>query len=72
MPIKGTRKFHKFVGITENKVFCFESSETPIYSDHCVSQITSLALQLNDIVACVYDGQWWFADVEKLVWKTMA
>jgi hypothetical protein len=66
VPVKGTRQFHKFHGITENLIRCYTTSETNIFEDHCVNKITSLTLNVRDIVACVYDNQWWLAEVESI------
>jgi len=66
LPIKGTRRFHKFHSISENVIRCYVTSKTAIYEDHCVGKIASFSLRINDIVACVYDEQWWLADVEKV------
>lgn len=66
LPIKGTRGFHRFHSISENIVRCYVTSETAIYEDHKVCKIASFTVTINDIVAVVYDEQWWLADVEKV------
>ncbi|KAL4709219.1 hypothetical protein ACJJTC_010519 [Scirpophaga incertulas] len=64
--IKGTRTFHKFHAICENKVRFYKTSKTDVYEDHCISKIVPLSLEVNDTVACIYDGQWWLAQIEDI------
>ena len=69
LPIKGTRQFHRFHGVAENVVRCYVTSESKIYEDHCVNKISTLTLKVSDIVACVYDRQWWLAQIEEISLK---
>jgi len=66
VPIKGTRNFHKFHAAEENVIRCYRTSKSDSYEDHCTTKMVPLSLEVNNTVACVYDGQWWLAQIEQI------
>lgn len=65
--VVGTRKFHKFQAISENEIRCYLTSDTDKFEDHVtlVKEIT-LSLQEKDLIACIYEGQWWIGEIESI------
>jgi hypothetical protein len=57
--IPGTRKYHIFVPEPENNVRCYLTSKSKEYEKFCIMKAVQLSVKHNDIVACVYDKQWW-------------
>lgn len=64
LKVKGTRSFHKIVPISENKIRCFKTSISVKYEEILTSKTVTLALQEEDIIACVYDGKWWLGKIK--------
>lgn len=61
--IKGTRTFHAFA---EKKIHWFRTSKTDTNEDNCISKIVPLSLEVNDTLACLYNGQLWLAQIEQV------
>lgn len=66
LTVKGTRKFHRFHATGEHIIRCYTTSQTTKFEDHCIAKIVPLTLEVNDMVACIYDGQWWLAQIEQI------
>lgn len=64
--IKGTRSFHCFVPHSHDLLKCKITSTSPDSELHQCGKRVQLALQNKDIVACVYDEQWWIAEVDNI------
>lgn len=64
--IKGTRSFHCFIPQSDNLLKCQFTSKSPDSELHQTGKIVPLTLRNKDIVACVYDKQWWIAEVNNI------
>lgn len=68
-PIVGTRGFHRYIPVSDSVMRCFLTSKSEEFEDFQVSKVVPLTLRKNDIVACVYDGQWWLGEVEDICFQ---
>jgi len=64
--IKGTRSFHCFIPLPDNLLKCQFTSTSPDSELHETGKAIKLTLKYKDVVACIYDGQWWIAEVDKV------
>ena len=64
--ITGTRSFHCFVPVSESNLKCFITSQTTEYEIHSTTKAVQITLHTRDSIACVYDGQWWLAEVNDI------
>ncbi|GBL60870.1 hypothetical protein AVEN_113651-1 [Araneus ventricosus] len=61
--IIGTRSFHCLVPVSESNRKCFIASQATEYEIHSTIKAVQITLHTRDSIACVYDGQWWLAEV---------
>ncbi|GBM00216.1 hypothetical protein AVEN_32577-1 [Araneus ventricosus] len=64
--ITGTRSFHCFVPVAESNLKCFVTSQDTEYEIHSTTKAVQITLHTRDSIACVYDGQWWLAEVNDI------
>ena len=64
--IKGTRSFHCFIPQSDNLLKCKFTSTSPDSELHTTGKFVPLTLQNKDVVVCIYDGQWWIAEVDNI------
>ncbi|GBN41796.1 hypothetical protein AVEN_119729-1 [Araneus ventricosus] len=64
--ITGTRSFHCFVPVPESNLKCFIISQATEYEIHPITKAVQITLHIRDSIACVYDGQWWLAEVNDI------
>ncbi|GBM10162.1 hypothetical protein AVEN_152434-1 [Araneus ventricosus] len=64
--ITGTRSFHCFVPVSESNLKCFITSQATEYEIHSTTKAVQITLHTRDSIACVYDGQWWLAEVNDI------
>ncbi|GBO21874.1 hypothetical protein AVEN_68988-1 [Araneus ventricosus] len=64
--ITGTRSFHCFVPVSESNLKCFITSQATEYEIHSTTRAVQITLHARDSIACVYDGQWWLAEVNDI------
>ncbi|GBO05483.1 hypothetical protein AVEN_125482-1 [Araneus ventricosus] len=58
-----TRSFHCFAPVSESNLKCFITSQATEYEIHSTTKAVQITLHTRDSIACVYDGQWWLAEV---------
>ncbi|GBN96309.1 hypothetical protein AVEN_26375-1 [Araneus ventricosus] len=66
MAITGARSFHCFVPVSESNLKCFITSQATEYETHSTAKAVQITLHTRDSIACVYDGQWWLAEVNDI------
>ncbi|GBN13886.1 hypothetical protein AVEN_255541-1 [Araneus ventricosus] len=64
--ITGARSFHCFVPVSECNLKCFIASQAMEYEIHSTTKAVQITLYTRDSIACVYDGQWWLAEVNDI------
>ncbi|GBN18219.1 hypothetical protein AVEN_74677-1 [Araneus ventricosus] len=64
--ITGARSFHCFVPVSESNLRCFITSQVREYEIHSTTKAVQITLHTRDSIACVYDGQWWLAEVNDI------
>ncbi|GBN12093.1 hypothetical protein AVEN_27167-1 [Araneus ventricosus] len=64
--ITGKRSFHCFVPVSESNLKCFITSQATEYEIHSTIKAVQITLHTRDSIACVYDGQWWLAEVNDI------
>lgn len=62
--LPGTRTFHRYVPLSESVMRCYLTSKSEEYVDLQVTKVVPLTLRNSDIIACVYDEQWWLGVIE--------
>ncbi|GBN44513.1 hypothetical protein AVEN_156356-1 [Araneus ventricosus] len=66
LAITGTMSFHCFVPMSESNLKCFITSQATEYEIHSTTKAVRITLHIRDSIACVYDGQWWLAEVNDI------
>lgn len=66
LKIPGTRSFHRFVRVADNKVQCFRTSKCLKFIEMLTSKNVSFHLEEEDIIACTYDKQWWIGKIKSV------
>lgn len=61
--IVGTRSYHRFVPISEGIIRCYIVSNSNTFEDHSVYKLSPITLTTKELVACVYEEQWWIGEV---------
>ena len=56
--LPGTRSLHQYVPVSESIMQYYVTCKLE-YDDLKVKQAATLTLRKSDIIACVYDKQWW-------------
>ncbi|GBM96482.1 hypothetical protein AVEN_50215-1 [Araneus ventricosus] len=64
--ITGTKSFHCFVPVSESNLKCFITSQATEYEIHSITKAVQITLHTRDSIACIYDGQWWLAEVNDI------
>ncbi|GBM91990.1 hypothetical protein AVEN_190373-1 [Araneus ventricosus] len=64
--VTDTRSFHCFVPVPERNLKCFITSQATEYEIHSTTKAVQITLHIGDSIACVYDGQWWLAEVNDI------
>lgn len=62
----GTRSFHCFIPESESTLKCYLTSSSSEYEKHQVVKAVPLTIRIKDTIACIYDGQWWLAEVNDI------
>lgn len=71
--IPQTRSYHKFVPLSQTQIRCYVYSQSEKFTDCSTSKLPDqniFLFQKNDIVACIYDGEWWIGKVEETAEET--
>ncbi|GBN93529.1 hypothetical protein AVEN_220330-1 [Araneus ventricosus] len=58
-----TRSFHYFFPVSQSNLKCFITSQATEYEINFTSKAVQITLHIKDSIACVYDGQWWLAEM---------
>lgn len=66
LKIPGTRSFHRFVPVADNKVQCYKTSKCLKFAEMITSKNISFTLEEEDIIACTYDKQWWIGKIKSV------
>lgn len=67
LKITGTRSFHCFIPVPDSSLIkCFVTSQTAEHEIHATTKAVQITLHTRDYVACVYDDQWWLAEVNDI------
>lgn len=66
LKIPGTRSFHRFVPVADNRVKCFKTSKSIQFTEMITSKKVTLALEEDDTIACIYDNQWWLGKIKSV------
>lgn len=65
--IVGTRSFHCFIPVPDsNNLKCSITSQTTEHEIHPTTKAVQITLHARDSIACVYDDQWWLAEVNDI------
>lgn len=65
--------YHKFVPLSQTQIRCYVYSQSEKFTDFSTSKLPDqniFLFQKNDIVACIYDGEWWIGKVEETAEET--
>lgn len=66
LTIPGTRSFHRFLPVADDKVQCYKTSQSSTFTEMVTTKKVSLNLEDNDVIACTYDKQWWLGTIKNV------
>lgn len=66
LPVMGSRRYHRFVPLSDNQIRCYITSRSQEFDDHKTSIVftNTSSFKNMDYVACIYEDQWWLGIVK--------